>query len=130
VTGTHEARRRQASAGVVIGGTLYKDNILVIGAQMVEAFASVNADLCLQGIWSIHAEVGVSQPYLEEVLVKRAMIESADRVVALASAEKLGTASAFVVAPASVYTHLVTERGVPDEILDPFRELGVEVVRG
>ena len=114
----------------MIGGTLYKDNILVVGAQTVEAFASVNADLCLQGIWSIHAEVGVSQPYFEEVLVKRAMIESADRVVALASAEKLGTASAFVVAPASAYTHLATERGVLDEILDPFRELGVEVVRG
>lgn len=55
----------------------------------------------MQGIWSIHAEVGVSQPYFEEGLVKRAMIESADRVVALASAEKIGTASAFVVAPAS-----------------------------
>lgn len=190
VTGTHEARRRQASAGkeavaraavglvesgqviildggttalevvrhlpldlkatvvthspttaaalaehptvevVVIGGTLYKDNILVVGAQAVEAFASVNADLCLQGIWSIHAEVGVSQPSFEEVLVKRAMIQSADRVVALASAEKLGTASAFVVAPASAYTHLATERTVPDEILDPYRELGVEIIKG
>jgi DeoR/GlpR family transcriptional regulator of sugar metabolism len=107
---------------VVIGGTLYKDNILVVGAQAVEGFASVNADLCLRGVWSIHAEVGVSQPSFEEVLGKRAMIRSADRVVALASA--------FVVAPVSAYTHLATERSIPDEILDPYRELGVEIERG
>ncbi|MDQ3302004.1 MAG: DeoR family transcriptional regulator, partial [Actinomycetota bacterium] len=62
--------------------------------------------------------------------VKRAMIESADRVVALASAEKLGTASSFVVAPASAFTHLVTERGVPEEILNPFRDLGLKVLKG
>jgi DeoR/GlpR family transcriptional regulator of sugar metabolism len=53
----------------------------------------VNADVCLQGIWSIHPEVGISLPNFEEARVKRAMIESADRVVALASAEKLGTVS-------------------------------------
>jgi DeoR/GlpR family transcriptional regulator of sugar metabolism len=104
------------------GHPLYKDDILVVDAQAVEGFASVNADLCLRGVWSIHAEVGVSQPSFEEVLGKRAMIRSADRVVALASA--------FVVAPVSAYTHLATERSIPDEILDPYRELGVEIERG
>ena len=115
---------------VVIGGTLYKDNILAVGAETVEAYSRVNADLCLQGIWSIHPEVGISHPHFEEARVKRAMIESADRVVALASAEKLGTASSFVVAPASAFTHLVTEREVPDEMLDPFRKLGTTVLKG
>lgn len=115
---------------VVIGGTLYKDNILAVGAETVEAYSRVNADLCLQGIWSIHPEVGISHPDFEEARVKRAMIESADRVVALASAEKLGTASSFVVAPASACTHLVTEREVPDEMLDPFRKLGTTVLKG
>ncbi len=115
---------------VVIGGTLYKDNILAVGAETVEAYSRVNADLCLQGTWSIHSEVGISHPHYEEARVKRAMIESADRVVALASAEKLGTASSFVVAPASAFTHLVTERGVPEEILDPFRDLGLKVLKG
>jgi DeoR/GlpR family transcriptional regulator of sugar metabolism len=115
---------------VVIGGTLSKDNILAVGAETVEAYSNVNADLCLQGIWSIHSEVGISHPHFEEACVKRAMIESADRVVALASAEKLGTASSFVVAPASAFTHLITERGVPEEILNPFRDLGLKVLKG
>jgi DeoR/GlpR family transcriptional regulator of sugar metabolism len=115
---------------IVIGGILHKNGIVAVGAETVEAFSSVNADVCLQGIWSIHPEVGISLPNYEEARVKRAMIESADRVVALASAEKLGTVSSFGVAPASAFTHLVTERTIPDEILDPFRKLGIEVVTG
>ncbi len=115
---------------VVIGGILYKNGIVAVGAQTVEAYSFVNADICFQGIWSIHPEVGISLPDFEEARVKRTMIESADRVVALASAEKLGTVSSFGVAPASAFTHLVTESIVPDEILDPFRKLGLEVVTG
>lgn len=115
---------------IVVGGVLYKADFLTVGAETVRAFSAINADLCMQGIWGLHPEVGITYPHYEEVHVKRAMMESADRVVALASAEKLGTASSFVVAPASAFTHLVTERGVPDEILDPFRKLGIEVIKG
>jgi DeoR/GlpR family transcriptional regulator of sugar metabolism len=115
---------------VVIGGSLHKDGIVTLGAETIRAFSSVNADLCLQGIWSLHPEVGISHPNYEEAQVKRAMIESSDRVVALASADKLGTASSFVVAPANAVTHLVTESSVPDEVLDPFREVGVTVLKG
>ena len=115
---------------VMIGGTLYKDDIVAVGAETVEAFSSVNADLCLQGTWGLHPEVGISHPNFEEAQVKRAMIESADRVVALAQTEKLGTVASFVVAPANAFTHLATERDVPDNILDPFRKQGIEILTG
>ncbi len=115
---------------VIIGGTLYKDDILAVGAATVGGFSSVNADLCLQGTWGLHPEVGISHPNFEEAQVKRAMIESADRVVALAQTEKLGTVASFVVAPASAFTHLATERDVSDQILDPFRKQGIEILAG
>jgi DeoR/GlpR family transcriptional regulator of sugar metabolism len=60
--------------------------------------------------------------------VKRTMIENAAEVVAVSSAEKLGSAGPFVVAPLDELTHIVTERSAPDEALKPYRELGVEVV--
>ena len=115
---------------IVVGGTLYKDGIVTLGSEVVKTFSAINADLCFQGIWSLHPETGISHPNYEEAFVKRTVIESADRLVALASAEKLGTISSFVVAPAEAVTHLVTERSVPAEVLDPFRKLGVEVSKG
>ena len=52
----------------------------------------------------------------------------ADRVVGLASRDKLGTVSAFASGPASALTHLATEADVPEDLLAPFRELGIDVV--
>jgi DeoR/GlpR family transcriptional regulator of sugar metabolism len=82
----------------------------------------------LQGIWSLHPEAGITHPSYEESLVKRAMIENSGRVVALATKEKLGTAMPFVVAPARVVTDLVTEPGVPPEVIGPFESIGINVV--
>ena len=57
------------------------------------------------------------------------MIASAAEVVALTSAEKIGTAAPYIVGPLSDLTHLVTERSVPNEVLAPYRALGITIVR-
>ncbi|MCW2994265.1 MAG: DeoR/GlpR transcriptional regulator, partial [Conexibacter sp.] len=41
----------------------------------------------------------------------------------------LGTVAPFGYGPAGALTQLVTERAAGDAALEPFRELGVEVVR-
>src|ERR1700730_12139486 len=114
---------------IVIGGKLYKHEIVTIGAATVEAFRNIRADLCFLGIGSLHPEVGISTFDLDEAYVKRAMIASSAEVVALTSAEKLGTAAPYIVGALSDLTHLVTERSVPDEVLAPYRALGITIIR-
>jgi DeoR/GlpR family transcriptional regulator of sugar metabolism len=113
---------------VMAGGRFHKDGVVNVGAEAVEAFRRVRADVCLQGIWSLHPEAGITHPDYEESLVKRAMIENSSKVVALATKEKLGTAMPFVVAPAEAVTDLVTEPGVPREVIEPFERLGINVI--
>lgn len=114
---------------IVIGGRLYKTSPATIGALALETVRMTRADLCMLGICSLHPEVGITVPDLEEAYVKRAIIASAGEVVALASAEKLGTAATYTVGPLTELTHLVTEPGVPDELLEPYRNLGITVIR-
>lgn len=114
---------------IVIGGRLYKHELVAVGAATVEAYRNIRADICFLGIGSLHPEVGISTFDLEEAYVKRAMIASAAEVVALASAEKLGTAAPYIVGPVSDLTYLVTERSAPAEVLAPYRALGITVVR-
>ncbi len=114
---------------ILIGGKLYKHELVTTGAAAVEAFHDIRADLCFLGIGSLHPEVGISTLDLEEAYVKRAMIASAAEVVALTSADKLGTASPHIVGPLNDLTHLVTERSVPNEVLAPYRALGITIVR-
>lgn len=114
----------------LIGGRMYKDSLVAVGAATVEALRSVRADLCLLGICSLHPDIGISVPNLEEVYVKRAMIANAAEVVALADAEKLGTATSFVIAPIHELTHLVTERSVPEEVLQAYRAHNITIIQG
>jgi DeoR/GlpR family transcriptional regulator of sugar metabolism len=114
---------------VVIGGKMLKDDLVMIGAMAVEALHMIRTDICLLGICSIHPEVGLSVLDLEEAHVKRAMITGASEVVALADSSKLGTAAPYVVGPIHMLTHLITEHGVGDEVLGPYRAAGITVSR-
>ena len=114
---------------IVIGGRLYKHDLMTVGAATIEAYRNIRADLCFLGVGSVHPEVGISTLELEEAYVKRAIIASSAEVVALTSAEKLGTAAPYIVGPLSDLTHLVTDRSAHDEVLAPYRALGITVVR-
>jgi DeoR/GlpR family transcriptional regulator of sugar metabolism len=57
------------------------------------------------------------------------MVEASAEVVALVTADKLGTVSPYVVAPLSELTWLFTERGVSKEALAPYRAAGVTVTQ-
>jgi DeoR/GlpR family transcriptional regulator of sugar metabolism len=80
------------------------------------------------GICSLHPEEGITVPLLEEVYVKRAMINSAAEIVALASANKLNTASPYVVGPLKDLTHLITEANLPPETLEPYYKSGLTII--
>ncbi len=114
---------------IMAGGKLYKQELVTIGVETVETFRNIRADICFLGVGSVHPDVGISTLSLEEAYVKRAMIASAAEVVALTSAEKLGTAAPYIVGPLTDLTHLVTERSVVSEALALYRASGITIIR-
>jgi DeoR/GlpR family transcriptional regulator of sugar metabolism len=62
----------------------------------------------------------------DEAHVKRAMVAASAEVIALATADKLRTASPWLVAPVHDLTHLVTD--APAELTDEYAAAGVSVV--
>jgi DeoR/GlpR family transcriptional regulator of sugar metabolism len=129
---THSPPVAAALAGrevVVIGGTLDPRAMVAVGAHTIDAYSRITADVCFLGVWAIHASAGISSGYYEEAEVRRVLVQRADRVVGLASRDKLGTTAPFGIAPATALTHLATEPDVAAELVDPFAELGIRVVR-
>jgi DeoR/GlpR family transcriptional regulator of sugar metabolism len=61
-------------------------------------------------------------------VVKRALVEGAAQVMAVAAADKLGTAGPFAVAPIGPVSPLVTDRSAPEHLLRPFKSAGIEVI--
>jgi DeoR/GlpR family transcriptional regulator of sugar metabolism len=113
---------------ILIGGRMDKDARACVGAATLEGINTVRADVCMLSVCSLHPEIGITTVTLEEAHVKRAMIASSAEVMAVAAADKLGFAAPYVIAPLRELTHLVTERGVSSEQLEPYRALGIEVL--
>jgi DeoR/GlpR family transcriptional regulator of sugar metabolism len=112
---------------VLIGGRLRKDALVTVGSEAVDALRRVRADVCVLGICSLHPELGVTATDHDEAHVKRAMVAASADVVALATADKLRTASPWLVAPLADLTHLVTDAG--EELTGDYTAAGVGVVR-
>lgn len=112
----------------MLGGILAKEARAVVGAETVGALRSIRADVLVLGVCSLHPEIGITVLELEESHVKRAMVASAADVIAVSAADKLGSAGPYVVAPIDELTHLVVERSVGDDELEPYRQHGIEVL--
>ena len=112
---------------VLIGGRLLKDSQVTVGAAAVDTLRQVRADACVLGICSLHPELGVTVTDQEEAYVKRAMVAASAEVIALATADKLRTASPWVVAPIADLTYLVTD--AREDLTADYAAAGVSVVR-
>ncbi|QBD81716.1 DeoR/GlpR transcriptional regulator [Ktedonosporobacter rubrisoli] len=112
---------------VLLGGRINKSAIVALGAATIEALHMVRADLYLPGICGVHPEIGISGENLEEAHVQRTMMARAAEVIALVAPEKLNTAGPYIIGPMSDLTEIITEQTVPDELLEPYRALGISV---
>jgi DeoR/GlpR family transcriptional regulator of sugar metabolism len=110
------------------GGRLLKNSFVTIGNDAIQFFKKFRADICLLGICSIHAELGVTGPDFEESEVKRTMIESSKEVIALATGEKLGTAEAYYVCPTERLAMIITDQPDDNEAFKIYTDLGIRMV--
>ncbi len=110
----------------VIGGRLFKHSVVASGAAAVEAAAAVSADLFLLGVTGVHPEAGLTTGDADEAAMKRALAARAAETFVLASAEKVGAASAFAVLPMDAVAGVITDA---DPEAAPFRALAEAGVR-
>lgn len=111
----------------LIGGRLFKHSMVCVGAAAAATIRGVRTDLCFLGVTGIHADYGLSTGDAEEAVIKRTIGECSAEVVVMASTEKLGAASPFLIMPATALTHLLVPHTASPQALAPFRKLGIEV---
>lgn len=114
---------------ITIGGRLYKHSLVAVGAAAIAGIANVRADLFFMGVTGVHCEAGLSTGDYEESCVKRAFASRAAETVVLASAEKINTASRWVIGDVSLVNTLVVERSLEESLTAPFAARGIAIIR-
>ena len=114
----------------MIGGRIFKHSIVTLGTTSAEAILRVRADTYVMGVTGLHPETGATTGDGEEAAIKRLIAQQSAETIVLATREKLATASPYSIMPLSEIATLVTEAGLAEEMLQPFRTAGVNVVEG
>jgi DeoR/GlpR family transcriptional regulator of sugar metabolism len=114
---------------ILIGGRLFKHSIVSVGAAAIEAISHIRADIYFMGVTGIHPEAGLSTGDLEEAYVKNALSKQSAETIVLASQEKLGAASQYVITSLNDVSGLIVEESVTEETLQPYRRLGLSIIR-
>ncbi len=111
----------------MIGGRLFNHSGVVVGAAAIEAIARVRAEIYFMGVTGVHPEVGLTTGDAEEAAVKRTLCRFAAETVVLASREKIGAASTYVVVPLKEVGTIIVEKTTPPEIIKTYRALDISV---
>ncbi len=114
---------------ILLGGRLFKHSMVTVGASTIKAAGQIHADLYFMGVTGVHSKAGLSTGDFEEASVKRALHECAAETVVMASSEKLGAASPYVICGADEIAVLLVPKATPTEAFKDFVALGVSVIR-
>jgi DeoR family fructose operon transcriptional repressor len=112
----------------LLPGRVRRTTQAAVGADTVEVLSHLRVDVAFLGTNGVTSEHGLTTPDPEEAAVKRALIASGRRVVALADASKFGVETAVRFAAPGEIDVLVTDSDVSSTDRRALTKAGIEVV--
>ena len=113
---------------ILAGGRIFKSSQVTMGIDTLRLLERVRVDVCFTGICSLHLDLGVTAPNFDETEAKRAMVQSANKVVAITTHDKLGTAESFKVCDIKAVDTIITEISNRDASFEPYKALGINIM--
>ena len=113
---------------IAIGDKIAKTSKITIGSDAISKIKEFRADLCFLGVNAINLQTGISDNDWDIVQVKKAMIESAEKLVCLTISEKIDSRQPIQICDIKKIDTLITELSPDDPILQPYIKAGINVV--
>jgi len=111
------------------GGTARFGEQTLVGPMTEASLRALRFDTVVLTCCGFSARDGVTAHDLQEAAVKRAAVESANRVVLVAEAAKFARSALAVVCPSSAVDTVVTDTDVPDDAVGDLVAAGIDVIR-
>jgi DeoR/GlpR family transcriptional regulator of sugar metabolism len=113
---------------ILIGDKISKSSKITVGSEAIAKIRQMKPDLCFLGTNAIDLKHGITDSDWEVVQLKRAMIESSQRVIGLSIAEKLNTIQPIHICEATKIDTLITELPADDPLLKPYSDAGIKIL--
>ncbi|HVI47476.1 MAG TPA: DeoR/GlpR family DNA-binding transcription regulator [Chitinophaga sp.] len=113
---------------IVIGDKLAKNSKITVGGEAIARIRDIRADLCFLGVNAIDANAGLTDNDWEVVQVKKAMVATSRKVVALCISEKVNTAEHLKICDVDSIDILITELQPKAKKLQPYSNKGIRIL--
>lgn len=114
---------------VLLGGAIDKATSATVDAQTIRVVRELHVDAVVLGADGISATGGLTTPTRVQAELKRAMVEAADRVIAVMDHSKVGVDQHITFAACREIDELITDVGVDDEAAGDLEAAGLTVIR-
>src|SRR6185312_1813646 len=112
---------------ILTGGSLRKNSFSMVGPIAEDVLREMHADILFLGVDGFDLEIGLTTPNLLEARVNRAMVGSAQKVVAVCDSTKFSHRSLSRIVPITALHHVITDNKLPESIAESLRSQNIEV---
>lgn len=113
---------------ILIGGTLRKRGLVLVGPLADEALNKFRADKVILGMSALSVKEGLFTANPLEAKVKKTMISCGGELIAVADSSKIGKLAFVFIAATSAISKLVTDNKISPVDVKAFENQGVEVL--
>jgi len=128
IPAAHEYTQHPNIELIFIGDKVSKVSQITVGGEAISKIRQIKADLCILGTNALDTINGLTDNDWDVVQVKKAMIESSDKVVSLSISEKLNTSQRIKVCDLQEINILITELQPSHEMLVNYKKAGLEIL--
>ena len=124
-----EVLRKSQPTVVLLGGDVNRNNLVTVGRSSLDFLKTINIDVAIMTATGFNAEKGRFTCGLQdEMEIKRAVIEKADKVIMLLDSSKIGKNMPFTFAELSHVNYLVVDGNFPQSIKANIEKTGTIVI--
>lgn len=117
------------SISLICTGGIARQNVYTLeGAQVIDFIRNLRVDKTFIGADAIHPDGVISNVNIEEVPIKQAMINAADKVILLTDSSKFGTVGFAKVCDITDCDHIITDSSIPKEYIEMIRGKNVDLI--
>ena len=112
----------------VTGGEFKSPTLSLTGDKAAAFFDGIHADKLFLATAGISLKAGLTYPSLSDLVVKKAMIESADNVYLVADSTKIGKSSFASLGALSMVDYIITDSNITQEHKKLFNDFDVKYI--
>lgn len=113
---------------MVTGGEFKPPTLSLTGQKSADFFNNINADKLFLATAGISLRAGLTYPSISDLCVKKAMIDTSDKVYLVADSSKIGIKSFASLGALSLIDHLITDSQISKEHIGMLHDHEVDCI--